>query len=260
MKKRFENLKVVNNKLLNNEFFILKLQPDNSLPEILPGQFDEVRVDGSPNTFLRRPISIYDVDYSQNTLDILIKIAGKGTLKLSTLKKGDQLNLIYPLGNSFTKPQGSKVLLIGGGTGVAPMLLLGKYLLNKYKIKPQFLFGYRSKELIVEIERFEAFGDVFLTTEDGSKGQKGFVINHSLIKEKISEFDRVYACGPEIMMKEIARISREMNVECEVSLENLMGCGFGACLCCIVDTIDKGNVNTCTEGPVFNTKRLRWQI
>jgi dihydroorotate dehydrogenase electron transfer subunit len=258
MKKRIEFFSVVENKKLNDEFFVLRLKSDNTLPEILPGQFAEVKIEGSTKTFLRRPLSIYDVDYHNNTIDLLIKIAGEGTANMSSLQQRDKLNLIYPLGNSFTKSESSNVLLVGGGTGVAPMLILGKYLLNNYNIKPQFLFGYRSKKLVVEIERFEELGKVNITTEDGSEGYKGFVTHHPLLKDRISDFSRIFACGPEIMMKEVARLARQKNISCEVSLENLMGCGFGACLCCIVDTVDKGNVNTCTEGPVFNIERLKW--
>jgi len=254
MKKRIEDLTVIENKSLNSEFFVLNLQADTSLPKILPGQFAEVRVDGSPSTFLRRPISIYDVDSKTNSLYLLIKIAGKGTKQLSFLEKGNKLNLIYPLGNYFSLPSGNRVLLIGGGTGVAPMLILGKYLKEK-GLKPQFLLGYRSSELIIENEKFEALGKVHLTTEDGTSGKKGFVIDHPVIDQ---EFDMIYTCGPEIMMQAVANIAKEHNISCEVSLENLMGCGIGACLCCVVDTKDQGNINTCTEGPVFNSKRLKW--
>lgn len=254
MKKRIEDLTVIENNSLNSEFFVLKLQADSTLPKILPGQFAEVRVDGSPSTFLRRPLSIYDVDYSNNLLYLLIKIAGNGTKQLSFLEKGNKLNLIYPLGNYFSLPSGNRVLLIGGGTGVAPMLILGKHLMQQ-GIEPQFLLGYRSTELIIENEKFEALGKVYLTTEDGTSGHKGFVIDHPVIDQ---EYDMIYTCGPEIMMKAVANIAEEHNILCEVSLENLMGCGIGACLCCVVDTKDQGNINTCTEGPVFNSKRLKW--
>jgi dihydroorotate dehydrogenase electron transfer subunit len=260
MKKRVENLTVVENRRLNNEFFVLTLKSQDGIPDILPGQFAEVRVDDSPTTFLRRPFSVYDVDYSENTLDLLIKIAGNGTAKMSFLRQGDIVNLIYPLGNSFSRPEGPNVLLVGGGTGVAPLLLLGKYLIKQWDINPRFLLGYRSNDLIVEKQRFESIGEVYFTTDNGSEGQKGFVTKHSLLGKDIAQFDRLYACGPEVMMKAIARIACEKNIPCEVSLENLMGCGFGACLCCIADTTDKGNVNTCTEGPVFNVQRLKWQI
>ncbi|MBN1115841.1 MAG: dihydroorotate dehydrogenase electron transfer subunit [Bacteroidales bacterium] len=259
-KKRVEDFTIIENKRLNKEFFILKLKSAGELPVILPGQFAEVRIDDNPTTFLRRPISIYNVDYSGNTIELLIKIAGDGTKKLSELKDGGILNIVYPLGNSFSKPAGTKVLLIGGGTGVAPMLILGKYMKANWGIEPLFLLGYRSDKLIIEKERFEALGKVYITTEDGSDGYKGFVTQHPILNEPESNFDIIYTCGPEIMMKAIAKKAKELNSACEVSLENLMGCGIGACLCCIVDTKDKGNVNTCTEGPVFNSERLKWQI
>ncbi len=260
MKKRIEDLTVIENKRLNDEFFVLRLHSNDTFSEILPGQFAEVRVDGNPSTFLRRPISIYDIDYRTNEIFLLIKIAGDGTRQLSQLNSGDKLNLVYPLGNSFSKPAGKRVLLIGGGTGVAPMLILGKYLKEKHNIEPHFLLGYRSDKLIIEQEKFEAVGKVHLTTENGSAGHKGFVIDHSILDQEYPGFDMIYTCGPEIMMKAVAKKAKEMKIPCEVSLENLMGCGIGACLCCIVDTVDKGNVNTCTEGPIFNASRLKWQI
>jgi dihydroorotate dehydrogenase electron transfer subunit len=260
MKKRIEDLSVIENIRLNEEFFVLRLHSKDTFSEILPGQFAEVRVDGSPTTFLRRPISIYDVDYKANEIYLLIKIAGDGTRQVSLLKSGAKLNLVYPLGNNFSKPSGSQVILIGGGTGVAPMLILGKYLKEKHKIEPQFLLGYRTSDLIIEQDKFKSVGKVYLTTEDGSSGHKGFVIDHPVLHNEYQGFDMIYTCGPEIMMKAVARYAGEKNIPCEVSLENLMGCGIGACLCCIVDTVDKGNVNTCTEGPIFNASRLKWQI
>lgn len=260
MKKRIEDLKILENKRLNKEFFVLKLKSEIPFDPILPGQFAEVRVDDSPSTFLRRPISIYDVDYQENIIYLLIKIAGKGTSKLSELKSGENLNLVYPLGNSFSKPSSERVLLVGGGTGVAPMLVLGRYLKNKYGITPEFLLGYRSQQLILEKEKFEALGQVHITTEDGTEGHKGFVIDHPILKENSENISQIYCCGPEPMMKAVSAIAIKQDIPCEVSLENLMGCGIGACLCCVVDTHDKGNVVTCTQGPVFNSKKLKWQI
>jgi dihydroorotate dehydrogenase electron transfer subunit len=260
MKKRIEDLSVIENIKLNEEFFILRLHSKDLFSEILPGQFAEVKVDGSPTTFLRRPISIYDVDYTANEIYLLIKIAGNGTRQLSYLKTGNNLNLVYPLGNNFSIPSGSKVLLIGGGTGVAPMLILGRYLKEKENIEPQFLLGYRSSNLIIEQDKFESLGKVYITTEDGSYGHKGFVIDHPVLHQESPGVDMIYTCGPEGMMRAIVKYAAKKNVSCEVSLENLMGCGIGACLCCIVDTKDKGNVNTCTEGPIFNASRLKWQI
>ena len=260
MKKLIEDLLVVSNKKLNPEFFVMRLLSPSKINEILPGQFVEVRIDGSPSTFLRRPFSVYSIEPRKNIIELLIRNAGPGSAHLAQLKKDQTINLIYPLGNSFSIPSKPNVLLVGGGTGVAPMLFLGMNLVEKQGIKPQFLLGYRTSGLIVEKDRFEAVGKTHITTEDGSYGYKGLVIHHPVITSNPLHFNQIYACGPEAMMKEVAKIAHRNNISCEVSLENLMGCGFGACLCCIVDTIEKGNINTCTEGPVFNTKNLKWSI
>jgi dihydroorotate dehydrogenase electron transfer subunit len=182
-------------------------------------------------------------------------VAGKGTKKLSGIQKGESINIIYPLGNSFSLPESnSKLLLIGGGCGVAPLLFLGKYMKsNGYD--PEILLGFRNAERIIEYDEYASLGPVYITTEDGSEGEKGFVTDHSVLKEK--RFDHVCCCGPEPMMKAVAGYCLKNDIYCEVSLENLMACGFGVCLCCIVST-SRGNLCTCTDGPVFNIKELKW--
>ena len=255
MTKRIEDLKVIGNKHLNNDFFILELTCDTKFPILAPGQFAQVRVDGSPETFLRRPISIHDVDYERNTLKLLIQIAGKGTQKLSELESGDTLNIIYPLGNSFSLPaENDKILLAGGGCGIAPLLFLGKYL-KRNGFTPDIILGFRNKERIIEFEDYLQIGNVFITTEDGSMGEKGYVTNHSVFSTQ--NYNRIYCCGPDRMMKAIGEYCKKKNVVCEVSLENLMACGIGACLCCVVDTT-RGNLCTCIDGPVFNVNDLKW--
>jgi dihydroorotate dehydrogenase electron transfer subunit len=255
MAKRIEDLKVIENKRISHDFFVLELEGSNKIPGLLPGQFAQVRVDGSPETFLRRPISIHDVDYERNTIKLLIQVAGKGTLALSKLIKGDILNLVYPLGNSFSLPEeNEKILLAGGGCGVAPLLFLGKYLKSNGYI-PETILGFRNSDRIIEYDEYLKTGKVFLTTEDGSKGEKGFITNHSVFST--TRYDRIYCCGPDSMMKAIAKYCKENSILCEVSLENLMACGIGACLCCIVDTV-KGNLCTCIDGPVFNISDLKW--
>jgi len=255
MIKRIEDLKVIENKRLNKDFFILELTGDNEIPELLPGQFAQVRVDGSTETFLRRPISIHDVDYENNSFKLLIQIAGKGTETLSRLDKGDFLNLVYPLGNSFSQPADEeKVLLVGGGCGIAPLLFLGKYLKSNGCV-PDILLGFRNRDRIIEFEEYSEIGNVFVTTEDGSMGEKGYVTGHSVFSKH--KYDKICCCGPDSMMKAIGAYSKDRNIVCEVSLENLMACGIGACLCCIVDTV-KGNLCTCIDGPVFNVNDLKW--
>jgi dihydroorotate dehydrogenase electron transfer subunit len=255
MTKITQDLQVIENKQIKKDFFILELSSPNRLPEILPGQFAQIRVDGSPDTFLRRPISFYDVDYLKNSFRLLVQIVGKGTETLSKLKYGDSLNLVYPLGNSFSMPlPGENCLLVGGGVGIAPLLYFAKQI-KQAGLVPDILLGFRNSERIIEYGEFKLFGTVHLTTEDGSEGEKGFVTDHSILK--VNKYNRIYCCGPDPMMKAVSGYAVEHKIFCEVSLENLMACGFGICLCCIVGTT-RGNICTCTEGPVFNINELKW--
>jgi dihydroorotate dehydrogenase electron transfer subunit len=255
MTKTIHDFQIIDNKIINEDVFILELFYGLPLPEILPGQFVQVRVDGSPETFLRRPFSIHDVNYKKNTIKLLIQIAGNGTKVLSLSKKGDILNVIFPLGNSFSLPQKrEKTLLIGGGCGVAPLLYLAKHLKSN-SLDFDILLGFRNKDRIIDYSEYTNLGRVFITTEDGSEGEKGFVINHSILT--VEKYSCIYCCGPDSMMKAVAAYSIKHRINCEVSLENLMACGIGVCLCCVVNTT-KGNVCSCTDGPVFNINSLKW--
>ena len=257
MNKRVCDLEIIDNRRLNDGYFILDLKTNSDLSAIQPGQFVQVRVDNSPETFLRRPISVYDIDSEKGVLSLLIKIVGEGTLCLSGMAAGDMLNVIYPLGNWFSDPgKNDSVLLVGGGVGVAPLYLKGRKL-KAAGINFRFLLGYRSNNSIIEYERFNSLAEVLITTEDGSQGHKGLVTGHPVLGS--ATFNRIYCCGPEPMMKGVAHLARQQGIHCEVSLENLMACGFGVCLCCTVET-DEGNLCSCTEGPVFNINKLKWQI
>ena len=258
MKKFILDLTVNSVEALSDKHVLIKLTDDKPLPEMLPGQFVEVRVDNSPSTFLRRPISINNVDYDRNELWLLVAAVGDGTRQLQKLQKGDHLNCMLPLGNSFTMPTDSaqKVLLVGGGVGVAPLLYFGKRI-KAMGGEPTFLLGARSAKDVLERELFEQVGRVFITTEDGSEGEKGFVTNHSILAQE--HFDRISTCGPKPMMMAVARYAFKNDIECEVSLENKMACGVGACLCCVEKTVE-GNKCVCKEGPVMNIKKLTWQI
>lgn len=234
---------------------LLRLRSDKALPDIVPGQFVQVRVDGSPTTYLRRPISIHDVDFQQNEISLLVQQVGEGTRHLAALAEGELINMVLPLGNGFTLPQkDEKVLLVGGGIGIAPLYYFAKVLIQK-GIRPMLLLGGKSASDLLRLDDYQQFGDTFVTTEDGSLGEKGFVTMHSIWQKQ--SFDKIYVCGPKPMMKAVAGIAKVKNVWCEVSLENLMACGLGACLCCVEDTVD-GHVCVCKEGPVFNIRRLKW--
>ncbi|NVO02000.1 MAG: dihydroorotate dehydrogenase electron transfer subunit [Bacteroidetes bacterium] len=258
MKKYIIDFKVLENKKLNDQNTILVLQSDEKLPEILAGQFVEVLVEDSPSTFLRRPFSVHNVDFHENTLSLFIKIAGIGSKKLTNIEVGENLNLIFPLGNGFSIPNEGSALLIGGGCGIGPLLFLAKCLMEN-NVEPHIILGGRSKEDIFEVHEYSKYGTVHITTDDGSLGEKGFVTKHTIIDDPDIKFDIIYTCGPEIMMKAVAKMAKSKGIECEVSLENTMACGIGACLCCVTETID-GNKCVCTEGPVFNINDLKWQI
>ncbi len=245
---------VKENRRLNDDTFLLTLH-STELPAIKAGQFVNVKVEDSPETFLRRPISIHDVDEENGLLYLLVKIAGAGTSKLSTLAAGDKLNIVLPLGNSFSQPANGRCLLVGGGVGIAPLLHLSKEL-KKKNIDTTILIGTRSKKDIVLEEEYRKYAPTYYTTEDGTYGERGYPTQHSILKE---HFDHIFCCGPLPMMKAVAQFAHTRNIDCEVSLENMMACGIGACLCCVNDT-KEGHRCVCTDGPIFNINDLKWQI
>lgn len=258
MNKFVLDLKVVSVERLHERYVLIKLTADSPLPEMLPGQFAEVRVDGSSTTFLRRPISINYVDRVRNELWLLVATVGDGTRKLAHLCCGDMLNCLLPLGNGFTMPGGKdeRILLVGGGVGTAPLLYFGS-VLRDAGIVPTFLLGAKSAKDLLQLDDFGKLGPVYLTTEDGSAGEKGFVTNHSLLAN--NHFDHISTCGPKPMMVAVARYAYHHHIDCEASLENMMACGLGACLCCVEKTT-VGNICVCKEGPVLNIKKLLWQL
>ncbi|MEE0118607.1 MAG: dihydroorotate dehydrogenase electron transfer subunit [Bacteroidaceae bacterium] len=258
LKKHIIDLQVVSVEALGERFVLLKCtDPNAPLPPMMPGQFAQLRVDGSKETFLRRPISINFVDTKQNQIWFLVQLVGAGSRALGRLKEGDTLNALMPLGNGFSMPVSAekKHLLVGGGVGTAPLFYLGAQM-NLMGMRPTFLLGARTKDMLLQMEDFQRVGDVYVTTEDGSAGEKGFVTQHSILFKQ--RFDRISVCGPSPMMKAVAKFARANSVPCEVSLENMMACGLGACLCCVEKTV-KGNVCVCTEGPVFDINELTWE-
>lgn len=258
MKKYILDLKVRETVAVGKQFVLLRLTDSEPLPEMLPGQFVEVRVDNTPSVLLRRPISIHYYNKENNELGLLVQLIGDGTRWMATLKAGDTLNVVLPLGNGFTLPTSTEEspLLVGGGVGVAPLLYLGMKL-KEMDVTPTFLLGSRTENELMQIDEFKKYGPVYITTENGAVGEKGYVTQHSVLAN--NKFSQVYTCGPKPMMMAVARWAKSANVPCEVSLENKMACGVGACLCCVEDT-KEGNVCVCKEGPVFSIDKLSWQI
>jgi dihydroorotate dehydrogenase electron transfer subunit len=254
-KKHVGLLKVLQNRYINKDYYVLEVEVTTGVEGILPGQFVELLVENTRNAFLRRPISIYDIHPERNSMDLLIQIVGEGTRLLSQLKAGEMVDVIYPLGKTFSMLEANKkALLVGGGVGVAPLLFLAKEL-AKNKVECHILIGGRGTGNIIEVANFEQYGKVYVSTNDGSMGEKGLVTEHSIMQN--ADFDRVYSCGPDPMMRAVAKVAANNQIDCEVSLENMMACGIGSCLCCVTPTIS-GHQCVCTDGPVFNTKILQW--
>ena len=235
--------------------FMLELglpEGDSTLPSSLPGQFLQIRIPNCDGVFLRRPLSIYHSD--ERHIRLLIQVAGKGSRHLYDSREGDSYNVLYPLGNHFPDPQGRSPLLVGGGVGLAPLLSMGEHL-KGLGIDPSYLLGGRTAGAFPDLTDFRSLGKVSLTTEDGSLELKGMVTDHSLWSD--FHFSDVYCCGPTPMMKAVAQKCKELNVPCYVSLENLMACGVGVCLCCVEPTVE-GHKCVCKDGPVFNVNDLLW--
>lgn len=252
--KKLVDFTIRENRKLNRNTVLLVLHAEE-MPAILPGQFVNVRIDHTPTVMLRRPLSVHDVDAAAGLLYLFVKLVGDGTRALGELTPGARVNVLLPLGNSFNIPSSGRHLLVGGGCGMAPLLYLAKAL-KQQGAEPVLLFGTRSAEDIVQREEYERQGKVYYTTEDGSVGEKGYPTQHPLMQEP---FDTIFCCGPEVMMKAVARLAKEKGIPCYVSLENTMACGIGACLCCVTETRE-GHRCVCTDGPIFNANELSWQI
>lgn len=213
-----------------------------------PGQFVQVKVDGF---MLRRPISLAGIE--NGNIRLIFEVKGEGTASLANIKEGDSLDILGPLGHGFTMlPKYKKVILIGGGIGTPPMVPLAKYYDNSKAI-----IGFRSAENVILKEEFK---DVTVCTNDGSEGVKGFVTDALINILEIEKPDMIYACGPNVMLEGIAKIANEKNIECEVSLEERMACGVGACLGCACKTKShdgtSSHAHVCKDGPVFNSKEV----
>lgn len=247
---------VTANERVNATTSLLRVRPlaNCTLPEIYPGQFVNILVPAE-GVFLRRPISICYYDHLSNELWLMVKAAGKGTEVLCRSKAGDTYSILLPLGKGFVLPSapGNRVLLIGGGVGVAPLYFLAKWL-ESLGVKVTTLMGARNASELLFADKFSAIGDLLVSTDDGSEGEHGLVTMNSGLD---GDWDQFYVCGPLPMMKAVAGIAAQRGVDCQVSLENRMACGLGACLCCVEDTAE-GNKCVCTEGPVFNINDLKW--
>lgn len=250
------SLRVLRNELLCGTYHLIDVVIPSGidLNIIKPGQFVEV---AAPNEryLLRRPISICDILREERLMRLLIAPVGRGTEQICKASEGENLDIVFPLGNGFSLPdKHSKPLLIGGGVGIAPLLYQAKEIF-RLGITPTVLLGAKEGRFLKLGEVFEPYCNLVICTDDGSLGHKGFVTEAPIWDE--FDYTHTYVCGPMPMMKNLAKLLVEKKVVAEFSLENMMACGLGACLCCVEDTKD-GHKCVCTEGPVFNLKDLKW--
>lgn len=218
-----------------------------------PGQFVHLRAEGFS---LRRPISICEIDYEKGNLRLVFEVRGEGTKVLADAREGEMADLIAPLGKGFSVLPGKRAILIGGGIGVPPMLELAK----QYKESATAILGFRSSTAVILTEDFKAAGaETILCTDDGSVGYHGFVT--APLKEILAQkgADLICACGPKGMLKGIVALAEEYGIPCEVSMEERMGCGVGACLVCACKCVKDGKeyyAHVCKDGPVFDAKEV----
>jgi len=242
---------IVSAKKLNETTFDFVIKAPDIASKASFGQFVDVKADGF---FLRRPISLGGI--TNDTIRIIFEIKGEGTKKLSELKEGDMIDVMGPLGHGFTVSEQKKVILIGGGIGTPPMLPLAEH----FKENATVILGFRGKEQVILKEDFVSTGaKVIICTNDGSVGEKGFVTD--VLKTLINENpDMIYSCGPNVMLKAVADMANDNGINCEVSLEERMACGVGACLGCACKTKShdgtSSHAHVCKNGPVFDSKEV----
>lgn len=236
----------------------MTIECPDAAQKAVPGQFVHILPEG--NFTLRRPISICGIDRGNGTLRIVFEVRGKGTEALAKLRAGDTVNLLAPLGHGFTLlPADSRVILIGGGIGTPPMLPLAQY----YGKNAVVITGFRNRDAVILQEDFAGAGaKTVLCTDDGSAGRYGLV---TLPLEEEIEAEKpaaICACGPMKMLEAVAAVAKAYEIPCEVSLEERMGCGIGACLVCACRTTDRNGdeqyLHVCKNGPVFRAEEVVW--
>jgi dihydroorotate dehydrogenase electron transfer subunit len=229
-----------------------------------PGQFVMVKVPGQQSPLLRRPFSVHNrlTDGNQvSGFELLYKVVGEGTTAMSEMVAGDVIDILGPLGNGFSYPEGiSDAFLVGGGIGVAPLYYLALDLVERWNVRPTVFVGGCSSADVLCREEFEQAGaNVCITTEDCSLGEEGVIT--SLVQKAVESDgkpDIIYACGPQAMLKKLSDIAASFNVPCQISLETVMACGFGVCLGCVLEKAggEEGYLHACTDGPVFDSRTI----
>lgn len=248
---------IVSNVKLAENIFKVTIKAENISDVAVPGQFLHIKIIEGDYPLLRRPFSIHHINESNVT--ILYQVKGIGTELLSTKKAGDRLDVMGPIGNGFTIDSNKNSLLIGGGMGIAPLPFLAKKIRDGGS-RLALVYGVRNSSDLVETENLKKLvDDFFICSQDGEVGSKGLVTELPL---KYSDYDRIFACGPRPMLEAVSNLAKSAGVACEVSLEEQMACGIGACLGCSTKTTsdqgDEAYRRVCVDGPVFDSSKVVW--
>jgi len=265
-------VKILSKREVVPNIYLMKLKAPEIVQEALPGQFIHIKCSVDNYPLLRRPISIHRINKEKGKIYILFQVVGDGTKLLSQRVVGDNLNIMGPIGNGFNiYPESKKIMIIGGGIGVAPLLALAEESIAQGK-EVRVLIGALKKELVIGEENFRNLGaKVDVATDDGSYKYKGLVtdlLEATIIREGWLG-DQIFACGPKPMLKKISEIALQANINCQVSLEERMGCGIGACLGCVckIKAKEKNNnqnqikyiyKRVCVDGPIFEGSEVIW--
>ena len=257
--------KLVNKEKLTVDIYKFSVEAKEIVELAKPGNFIEIRVCNEvEEPFLRRPISIYNLDKEKGILEFIFQVKGKGTNILSKKEIGEKIDIIGPLGfGTFKIEENKKIAIIGGGIGVFPLQELAKQA-KVFNIDVDTYLGFKNKECVVLEKEFKNVSDkLVITTDDGSYGEKGFAINFLENELKNTEYDCIYACGPLPMLRAVQKLSIDKNIECQISLEEKMACGLGVCLGCAVKTAKSPKEapeywHVCKGGPVFNAKDVEF--
>lgn len=248
--------KLIKKEQLKSDIFKFSLSAKEITDIAKPGQFIEIRVTEGLDPFLRRPISIYNMDKENGILEIIFRVQGKGTGILARKKEEDLIDIIGPLGyGTFKYEEYKNIAILGGGIGVFPLYELAKNASKTATVNTYL--GFRDKEAVLLEKEFEEVSNkLVITTDDGSYKIHGFAINElkkDIEKEKI---DAIFACGPLPLLKAVQELAKEKNIPCQISLEEKMGCGLGVCLGCAVEVAAGGYEHVCKQGPVFDSKKV----
>ncbi|KJJ84512.1 Cytochrome-c3 hydrogenase, gamma subunit [Candidatus Omnitrophus magneticus] len=263
IKKTDEEVYIFSNKEVASEYFVLEIISDRLRDVSCPGQFMNIRVqDNSYDPLLRVPLGLYKK--TSRGISFLYKVIGAGTRLLSLKQKGEKLSILGPLGNGFNLEVNASdmILFIGGGHGIAPLFAAAEALLGKTE-KIIFFYGAKTKGAIVFVENLRKIADdVFIATEDGTSGTRGYVtelVEKFLNKNTENKYNiRVFSCGPKPMLKAVSSLLEKHNVGTQVSCDEYMACGIGACRGCAIETI-QGIKLVCSDGPVFEAKEILWK-